>query len=361
MASLIPQRLARPSGVAFRRQCAPVITISTSRPSPRPSSKHAPDPNESSIDAVAQMLALKGKVIKRRQMLDANQLHKLCVTLGRRELHPGLDVLGDSTAIKTGTPVPPGYHLVYFTPSDPESELGDDGTDRPFAPPATFPRRMWAGGRMNWDKSNLLRVGDHVVEETELVNAVAKNGRDGEPMIIAEVEKRFYNKHGLALDERRSWVFRPAVKEHKSAFAGQPPPPLVASKSSVHDEIDPFGFQHPTRHLSWSDVALFRFSALTFNAHMIHYNEPWARAHEAHPYVVVHGPLNLINMMDYWRDVRGHGGSIRAAQVTYRALRPIYAHEEYCIGTYYMDVKKNDERCMWGKIIPYVTGETEPK
>lgn len=85
----------------------------------------------------------------------------------------------------------------------------------------------------------------------------------------------------------------------------------------------------PERILSWSPVALFRFSALTYNAHMIHYNEGWATGVERHPGLVVHGPLNLICMLDYFRDM--HGREPRA--ISYRALSPLYAGDEYSVHT----------------------------
>jgi hydroxyacyl-ACP dehydratase HTD2-like protein with hotdog domain len=83
--------------------------------------------------------------------------------------------------------------------------------------------------------------------------------------------------------------------------------------------------------MRWSPVALFRFSALTFNAHMIHYNDPWTRGIEGHPNVVVHGPLNLINMLDYWGDQHHAGRSLNS--ITYRATAPVYAGQNYVIGT----------------------------
>lgn len=104
---------------------------------------------------------------------------------------------------------------------------------------------------------------------------------------------------------------------------------------------------------------MFRFSALTFNAHMIHYNEAWARNVEGHPRVVVHGPLNLILMMDYFRDVYGK----EAREVSYRALSPLYAGDKYCVQTVYtadveggmkvweIAVARGTEICMKGTIL----------
>ena len=84
------------------------------------------------------------------------------------------------------------------------------------------------------------------------------------------------------------------------------------------------------RYAQWSPTALFRFSALTFNGHKIHYNEDWTSTVEGHPGLVVHGPLNLINMLDYWRDVYGRG---YPREIRYRAMAPIYAGEKYLLRT----------------------------
>lgn len=84
------------------------------------------------------------------------------------------------------------------------------------------------------------------------------------------------------------------------------------------------------RQLTWSPVGLFRFSALTFNGHKIHYDEGWSQGVEGHPGIVVHGPLNLINILDYWRDIHGQGTLRR---ITYRALSPLYAGDTYRIKT----------------------------
>ena len=127
----------------------------------------------------------------------------------------------------------------------------------------------------------------------------------------------------------------------------------------------PGGF--PERQLSWSPVALFRFSALTFNAHMIHYNESRTRNFEGHPGLVVHGPLNLINMLDYWGHVHGRNGALRPTEISYRATSPIYAGEDYKIASSVVDdatdrgsgaqtlyslvVEKRGKPCMQGKVL----------
>jgi hypothetical protein len=156
----------------------------------------------SGSDAAQQLLSqLKGRVTTRRQVLDGNQLQKLSLTLDRRHLHPGHDI--SEIAPANGTVLPPGYHLVYFTPSGTELDLGADGTDRSFNSPEPFTRRMWAGGRMQWAKDRPLRVGEEVEERTCLLSAEPKKSRDGTEMIVVTIEKEFWGSQGLSLTDQR--------------------------------------------------------------------------------------------------------------------------------------------------------------
>lgn len=147
-----------------------------------------------------------GKTSTRSQLLDGNQLQKLALTLNRP-----LETPSQSTP-PNGTPIPAGYHLVYFTPSDLETSLGRDGTDRTFNAPSPFTRRMWAGGKMTWEGSGL-KVGDEVTEHTRLLSATAKKSRSAGEMVLVEVEKEFWGPSGLAVVDKRSWVFRPEIEE----------------------------------------------------------------------------------------------------------------------------------------------------
>lgn len=162
----------------------------------------------SAADAAQQILrTFEGRTKTCRQVLDGHQLQRLSLTLNRKHLHPGLDVSAEPPP--PGTPIPPGYHLVYFLPAAVESELGADGTDTTFNAPAPFSRRMWAGGQMRWVKGVPLRVGDEVEERTRLVGATPKRSRSGGEMVLVDVEKEFWGPLGCALVDRRSWIFRP--------------------------------------------------------------------------------------------------------------------------------------------------------
>ncbi|CEF87642.1 hypothetical protein FGSG_10948 [Fusarium graminearum PH-1] len=237
------------------------------------------------------------KSITRRQLIDANQLQKLALTLNRPTLN-GKDV-SEHPPTK-GTPVPPGYHLVYFTPNGTEAELGNDGSDTTFNVSAPFTRRMWAGGKMTWATDLSLRVGDDVHETTKLLSATPKKSRSVGEMVLVEVEKEYWGTKGLLLKDRRSWVFRPEIDLDAVKEVPKPLENTVRGPSIIKD-ID-------------------------------------AQSEEGHPGEVVHGPLNLINLLDYWRDIHGNGE--RPREISYRALSPLYAGQTYNIRT---DAIKNTE------------------
>jgi hypothetical protein len=146
----------------------------------------------------------------RTQVIDSNQLQLLSLTLNRPTLYPNSPVLTNASAsLQQGTPLPAGYHLVYFTPAFLESELGADGTDVSYNPETPFTRRMWAGGEVQWPRGpdgmpNPLRVGQEIQETTRVLSAESKIvRRTGEEMIVVGVEKEFRNEHGVAVLDRR--------------------------------------------------------------------------------------------------------------------------------------------------------------
>ncbi|KAK2682028.1 hypothetical protein RAB80_003821 [Fusarium oxysporum f. sp. vasinfectum] len=308
----------------------------------------------------------KDKQFIRRQLLDANQVQKLALTLNRPNLS-GVDI--QAQVPPEGTPLPPGYHLVYFTPGGMESELGADGTDTSFNAPFPFTRRMWAGGKIEWAASSSfsssvgpeLRVGDEVEEVTALISATPRKSRSAGEMVLVEVKKEYHGPRELALTDLRSWIFRPEIKP----LSGSSDIKLLADAdlrqpALVRDQVA--GDGSPVRWHRWSPTSLFHFSALTFNGHKIHYNEDWTRNMEGHPGLVVHGPLNLINILNFWQDFHGKGKF--PSTINYRALSPLYAGQTYQIqGTkleagghtgknkWEMVVQRDGILCMKGAIV----------
>lgn len=187
----------RPSRRAFS-VCMRLCSASTSDSSP-------------SASSIAASLLSRFKAQgpqSRTQILDANQLQLLSLTLNRPSLFPNTPIRS-STPLPNHTPLPPGYHLAYFTPAFLENELGPDGTDVSYNPPAPFTRRMWAGGELHWPRirgalPNPLRVGQKVTEKTTVLSVEPKTvKKTGEEMIFVRVEKKYYNRRGIAVVDRR--------------------------------------------------------------------------------------------------------------------------------------------------------------
>lgn len=304
-----------------------------------------------------------GQSFTRRQLIDANQLRLFSLTLNRPHVWPS-SALGpkslEEVEPKQGTPVPAGYHLAYFTPAQLPGILGQDGTDASFNPDAPFTRRMWAGGECSWPGADVgldaakrayLRVGDMATEVTRVLSCEVKRiKKTGEDMLVVGVEKEFRNgKDEVCVLDRRNWVFRPAFDP------GRPAPRVAKMDELSRRQIDEDNKGKIVREYNRDEATLFRFSALTFNGHRIHYDKPWAIDVEGHRNVVVHGPMNLIAMLDLWRDetlnqgwgsgrgrngegegdgevdvdVDGDGSVVYPSKVVYRATSPVYAGEGY--------------------------------
>jgi 3-methylfumaryl-CoA hydratase len=189
---------------------------------------------------------------------------------------------------KIGDALPPGWHLLYFLPRFGPGELRPDGSplDSGVVPPMPLPRRMFAGEQMRFHRP--VRIGDELRRETELADLSLKTGGTG-TLVFATVVSRIFVAGGLAVEEERRTVFREEVKAGKrnQAPRREEAPADVPWRRRV--EPDP--------------VLLFRFSALTFNSHRIHYDRPWAMEVEGYPGLVVHGPLTSTLLIDFARDM----------------------------------------------------------
>jgi 3-methylfumaryl-CoA hydratase len=206
---------------------------------------------------------------------------------------------------RAGDALPPGWHILYFLPRVPPDGLGKDGAphDTGVVPAVPLPRRMFAGERLRFHRP--LRIGDAVRRETELADISLKQGSTG-TLVFATVVSRISGPDGLAIEEERRSVFREDVKGGRNEAPRREEPPA-----------DP-----PWRRRIVPDaVALFRFSALTFNSHRIHYDHPWATAVEGYPDLVVHGPFTSTLLIDFVRD-RNPGRAM--ASYTTQARAPLF-------------------------------------
>lgn len=299
--------------------------------------RHKADP-QAIADAFLSKFA-NGQTFVRKQLLDANQLRLFSLTLDRPHLWSDLPESLETAEPGPGTPVPPGYHWIWFTPAQLPGILGIDGTDASFNPDAPFTRRMWAGGTVEWpgaepgqSSNSFLQAGDTATEVTKLLSCEPKTiKKTGESMLVVGVKKEFRDsKDNLCITDRRNWVFREALDPSKPASIPKKP----AELSSV--EIEEQNEGKIVRNYNRDVVQLFRMSALTFNGHRIHYDKPWATQVEGHRDVVVHGPMNFLAMLDLWRDemvkqgkAKSKEGIVYPKKVEYRATSPVYAGEGY--------------------------------
>jgi 3-methylfumaryl-CoA hydratase len=204
-----------------------------------------------------------------------------------------------------GAPLPYLWHWLYFTPRAPQSELGADGHPRlgDFMPPIPLPRRMWAGGRLRFMEPIL--VGESVRRETEILSVEHKSGRQGD-LVFVTLGHRLHTERGLAIEEEQDLVYR--APGRSAEIAGRDPA-LPLDRALWRETLTP------------DPVLLFRYSALTFNAHRIHYDEPYATSEEGYPGIVVQGPLTATLLADRLL-ARAEG---RLVEFSFRGLRPLFA------------------------------------
>ena len=212
----------------------------------------------------------------------------------------------DDAAPVSGTALPPLWHWLYFLPQHRQSEIGPDGHAQRggFLPPVPLPRRMWAGGSLQWLQANPLVVGDAARRLSRIESVTHKAGRTGD-LLFVKVEHEVHNASGLSLTEVHDIVYRAAAQP------GDPVPPPVAAKKGTAWQ----------REITPDEVLLFRYSALTFNGHRIHYDRKYVTEVEGYPGLIVHGPLIATLLVDLVR--RQFPGAFMKS-FNFKAVRPTF-------------------------------------
>lgn len=205
-----------------------------------------------------------------------------------------------------GTPLPALWHWLYFLPIYPLSEVGPDGHAKrgAFLPPVPLPRRMWAASQVEFRAP--LRIGDEITRTSTIEDVTEKSGRSG-PLVFVRVrhEIRRNDEAPVALLEFHDIVYREAPKAGARA-----PAAMAAPEGSAWE-----------RRWVPGDVLLFRYSALTFNSHRIHYDRRYVTEVEGYPGLVVHGPLIATLLLDLLRHQLPEADVER---FEFRALRPLF-------------------------------------
>lgn len=215
-------------------------------------------------------------------------------------------VLDRDSTLKTGNELPPAWHWIYFFDTYKTSELGRDGHTRLgiALPKFPLPRRMWAGGQIHWLAPVIL--GESATRTTTIKSIAEKIGRSGE-LIFVTLEHVVRQKNQNCIVEEQNIVYRQDAKESTVT---------VAERAETNSEF--------SQYWNFESTELFRYSALTFNGHKIHYDRDYARDVEGYPNLVVHGPLLATLLLDLAKQ-NGHPVN----NFSYRARSPICLPEGF--------------------------------
>ncbi|KIJ16719.1 hypothetical protein PAXINDRAFT_112714 [Paxillus involutus ATCC 200175] len=241
-----------------------------------------------------------------------------------------------------GTPLGYGHHLAFFHPRNPEAALRPDGTDSDFCPPEPFTRRMWAGGTMRWNQNPgcALRAGDKALAVSTIAGVEKKGFDNGStnPMVFVKqrIEVTAEGRSGPAVVEERSHVYLGSGGNKRLAreVRGLPKPD--------------FSFPYkPTL------TTLFRFSALTFNAHHIHLDKDYAQKSEGYPERLVHGPLTALMLLEV---LQFHKPGLQLQMFDYRARNPVIVNRTSTIYGAFTSENTADMWCADGDGVVGMTG-----
>lgn len=202
-----------------------------------------------------------------------------------------------------GAPLPRLWHWAYFTPTAATGALGVDGHPRLTSPRlADFPRRMWGAGTVEWHGE--LVVGQPATRTTSITSTKVTTGASG-GLLIVGLEHRYRQGGSDVVVEQQSIVYRTQGEPVPMPVDGAPP---MVADGVAQQERRP------------DEALLFRFSAITFNAHRIHYDLAYASAIEGYPGLVVHGPLTSLQLAQHVEQATGG----RLERWQFKATAPMF-------------------------------------
>jgi len=218
-----------------------------------------------------------------------------------------------------GDPLPPGWHWMLFPEIAKQSALSTDGhaPRGGFLPPVELPRRMWGGNRLKFFRP--IKVGEDIRRNSKILHVKEKNGRSGQLTLVTVKHEYFVSKE-LALEEEHDIVYRSAATNGNRAPPGERPP----ASPSWCTEVNP------------DPVFLFRYSALTFNGHRIHYDMPYVTNVEGYSGLIVHGPLTATLLLEL---VRRELPNETIKTATVRARRPLFSGNNFRVEGSYSEGK----------------------
>lgn len=209
-------------------------------------------------------------------------------------------------ASEPGTAAPLLAHWTVFPPRVGMDALGSDGHPKlgDFLPPLDLPRRMWAGGEVRFHAP--VHVGETLTKTSTLSAITRKEGRTSD-MVFVTVDHELRGDAGAHVTERQDIVYLPMPEVY------QPPKPVPAIEGPDVEEA-----------FAITQTRLFRYSAVTFNAHRIHYDLPYAQGVEKLPGLVVHGPLQATALVQLAERAKGTA----PARLKYRSIHPMFHDDD---------------------------------
>lgn len=252
---------------------------------------------------------------RRGEQVMNNAEHRFAEWIGREETSEDLIALApvraaaatlddDPQAFSEGSPLPPLWHWFFFLNPAPQARLGEDGHPERggFMPPIALPRRMFAGARLSFHEP--LVIGRPARRTARIASVSEKSGKSG-TLAFVGVDYRIEQDGRLCIEEHQDIVYR------------EPGAPVPAPRPA---DLPPVPDGAWTRMVAPDPRLLFRFSALTFNAHRIHYDRPYATGVEGYPGLVVHGPLTAVLLMELVR----RNNAARVGAYTFRGQAPLF-------------------------------------
>ena len=227
----------------------------------------------------------------------------------------------DDPAPKIGDLLPLAWNWLYFLPQAKQSELKEDGHPKlgGFLPPVPYPRRMWAGSRFEHHKS--LKVGENAKKVSTILNISLKEGRSGN-LVFLLIKHEYFGESGLCITEEQDIVYRgPAPTANKEQDKNKEKPKQKKEPEKTGNSVWSFNVNPDPR-------LLFRYSALTFNTHRIHYDEPYVTQVEGYPGLVVHGPLLATMLLDLARRSKPNDFQ---KKFSFRAMAPLFSGTSFTV------------------------------
>lgn len=220
----------------------------------------------------------------------------------------------DPTAFKRGDELPPHWYSLFFTPNALQERIGHDGHPRKgdFLPPVPLPRRMFVGREVEFKKP--LIIGREARKVSEIASITPKEGRSGK-LVFLQVKHTIYMDDEPTLIERQNVVYREAAKDPSSE---------TRSVQKASEKVELPNAWKESRHID--PVLLFRYSALTWNGHRVHYDADYARNEEGYPACLMNGALTL-NMLISAALERAEGRSL--SNLTARMVSPLFLGETF--------------------------------